>query len=110
MGFAGSGNPIHQESVGDRRSRRALLRAGFGAVAALCGTAVAAGAQIKISQAAVGYQEQPSGDRRCAICAHFRQPNQCQLVTGAVSPLGWCRLFAPASVHSSAGPVPAAPS
>jgi hypothetical protein len=82
-------------------SRRSLLAAAFGTGAGLALLATKAPAEMKISQAAVGYQDRPSGERQCSGCMHFRPPNQCQIVTGAVSPQGWCRLFAPATGQAS---------
>jgi hypothetical protein len=84
-----------------RLSRRWLLQAAAGAAAVL-GTAAPAAAQIKISQAAAGYQDHPNGDHRCLACAHFRQPDKCQLISGSISPQGWCRLFSPLSGQASA--------
>lgn len=79
-----------------RLSRRALLRASVGA-AAMLGTAAPAAAQIKVSKPSVAYQDQPDGNRRCALCAHFVAPGSCRIVAGPISPQGWCRLFAAAS-------------
>jgi hypothetical protein len=84
-----------------RLSRRQLLLAASGAAAAFAGSRDAA-AQIKISQAAAGYQEQPNGDKRCAVCTHFSPPGKCQLIAGAISPQGWCRLFSPMSGRADA--------
>lgn len=30
---------------------------------------------------------------RCEVCEHFQKPNGCELVSGAISPGGWCKLF-----------------
>jgi hypothetical protein len=53
-------------------------------------------ATAKISQAAVAYQPQPNGDKRCDKCAQFVSPNACKIIDGAISPQGWCRVFVPA--------------
>jgi len=79
-------------------SRRALLRhlvCAAGAAASLCGRPHRAGAAIKISKAAVAYQDRPDGDKECAKCAQFEPPAACKLVDGPISPQGYCRLFAP---------------
>jgi hypothetical protein len=79
-------------------SRRALLRCAAGAAgsaAILCGEPDRAGAVIKISKAAVAYQDQPSGDKECRKCAQFQPPASCKLVDGAISPQGYCQLFVP---------------
>jgi len=54
-----------------------------------------AGAVIKISQKAVGYQDHPEGEKRCDKCIQFQPPNGCKMVDGSISPSGYCRLFAP---------------
>jgi hypothetical protein len=88
----------------DRASRRVLLRTAVGAISAgvigLAGNRAAG--QMKISQAAAGYQDHPTGADRCASCTHFQQPDRCQLIAGSISPQGWCRLFTPASGHAAA--------
>jgi hypothetical protein len=84
-------------------SRRSLFHFAVVTAAMVAITATPAAAQIKISQAAVGYQDHPSGDRQCATCTHFRAPNQCQLIGGSISPQGWCRLFAPKSGTDRSG-------
>ena len=42
---------------------------------------------------AVGYQNQPHGAQSCGVCANFLPPSDCRVVTGPVSPSGWCSLF-----------------
>jgi len=79
-------------------SRRALLQHAVGAAgvtATLCGTPHRADAVIKISKAAVAYQDQPNGDKECGKCTQFEPPAACKLVDGSISPQGYCRLFAP---------------
>ena len=79
-------------------SRRVLLQhlvGAAGAAASLCGQSHRAGAAIKISKAAVAYQDRPDGDKECAKCAQFEPPAACKLVDGPISPQGYCRLFAP---------------
>lgn len=80
-----------------RLSRRSLFQLATITATFVGVTATEASAQIKISQAAVGYQDHPYGDRQCANCSHFQEPNQCQMVMGSISAQGWCRLFAPKS-------------
>jgi hypothetical protein len=50
---------------------------------------------IKISKAAVPYQDQPDGDKECVKCAQFEPPSARKLVDGCISPQVYCRLFAP---------------
>jgi hypothetical protein len=66
-----------------------------GAALILCARPDRAGAVIKISKAAVAYQDQPDGDKECSRCAQFQPPADCKLVDGPISPHGYCRLFAP---------------
>ena len=86
-------------------SRRMLLHGAAGALGAAAtlglGTRRSA-AQIKISQAAAGYQDHPNASQSCATCGHFLQPDKCQLLSGSISPQGWCRLFSPMSGRASA--------
>ena len=44
---------------------------------------------------AVGYQDGPNGDQRCSLCANFVPPADCRVVSGRVTPTGWCHLFVP---------------
>jgi hypothetical protein len=30
---------------------------------------------------------------RCALCSHFQAPIACEIVTGKISPRGWCKRF-----------------
>jgi hypothetical protein len=79
-------------------SRRALLQhavVAAGATAITCGEPHRADAAIKISRAAVAYQDHPDGDKECAKCAQFEPPAACKLVDGPINPQGYCRLFAP---------------
>jgi len=61
-------------------------------LSALASLAGPASAQ-QIAQAQVGYQDQPKDGKSCELCIHFLKPGKCKLVTGAISPQGWCRLF-----------------
>jgi hypothetical protein len=77
--------------------RRWLLRQMLGAIGAAASFGAGlhfSAAAIKISQKAVAYQDHPEGDKRCDKCAQYQPPNTCKLVDGAISPNGYCRLFA----------------
>lgn len=41
------------------------------------------------------YQDSPNRGRRCGGCAHFLEPNACEIVAGEISPNGWCRFHEP---------------
>lgn len=76
-------------------SRRSILtRAALGAAGAgsfLAG--VPACAQASLAKDVAGYQDSPKGPQRCELCKKFQAPSACSLVTGAVSPTGWCHFF-----------------
>jgi hypothetical protein len=84
-------------------SRRNLLRGAAMAAGggALLGAGLAAGSVVaaptKMSQKASGYQETPMGKARCDNCAQWQAPASCKLVDGAISPAGWCHVYAPKS-------------
>lgn len=41
------------------------------------------------------YQDKPGpGGKTCAGCRFFRAPHGCSIVTGAISPDGWCIAWA----------------
>jgi hypothetical protein len=50
---------------------------------------------MKISQAAVAYQDHPVGDKHCSKCAQFLAPSSCKMVDGTINPQGYCRIFMP---------------
>jgi hypothetical protein len=83
-------------------SRRQILQATAGIAGLLAATARRAVAQIKISQAAAGYQDHPNDKKQCADCIHFTAPDKCQLIAGAIRPQGWCRLFSPKPQRAAA--------
>ncbi len=58
---------------------------------------VATAAPAKLPQGEIGYQPTPKGKARCELCLNWQAPNTCKLVAGAISPTGWCGLFAPRS-------------
>ncbi|HLZ84602.1 MAG TPA: hypothetical protein VKQ54_13635 [Caulobacteraceae bacterium] len=79
-------------------SRRRLLHGALatgGAV--LAAAALAAGgeaaAAAKMSQKKAGYRDTPLGKSRCDNCGLWQTPAACKLVTGPISPAGWCNLY-----------------
>jgi hypothetical protein len=70
-------------------------------LAALPFAALAAGAVLSPAQAADNkkqfkYQDKPGPKgQKCAGCRFFRKPNACTIVTGKISPNGWCIAWAP---------------
>lgn len=51
----------------------------------------------QVSKQVAQYQDKPNGQQSCSQCANFMPPSGCKLVTGPVSPSGWCKLFQPKS-------------
>jgi hypothetical protein len=59
---------------------------------------VAAGVVVTASQAQAAdnkkqfkYQDKPAKDgKKCSQCRLFKAPSGCQVVTGKISPDGWC--------------------
>ena len=83
----------------NQMSRRELLSSGLLAVpvaAALITLRPAViGAQQKMAQKLVQYQQTPKNNQKCSTCLHFVAPDSCKLVEGKINPNGWCALFAP---------------
>lgn len=77
-------------------SRRAVIRrvASTLTAAQLVGNAGRAFAQQKVAKADAKYQAHQNGQQRCEICLQFRPPASCQIVSGEISPKGWCQFFA----------------
>lgn len=71
-------------------SRRQILRAGLILAAR---TARAEELPPRVSQAEAQYRHTPNGMFSCATCTFFIKPRSCKVVTGDISPTGWCKLF-----------------
>jgi len=59
---------------------------------------------IKISKLAAGYKDRAIGRERCGNCAHFINPEYCEVVEGLINPGGWCNYHDPQileGVHGS---------
>jgi len=39
------------------------------------------------------YQASPRGMFSCAVCTLFVKPRGCKVVSGDISPYGWCKYF-----------------
>lgn len=81
-----------------RQTRKEALRSLI-VLPALAGT-LALGAET-IAEAATSnkaqfkYQDHPNKGQKCSLCAFFRPPHSCKIVTGTISPNGWCVAFSP---------------
>jgi hypothetical protein len=82
---------------GDFRTNRRLTRREL-YIAALGGLWAALPARAeeppgKRSQIAASYQSKPRGLFSCAACTFFIHPRGCKVVSGDISPSGWCKFF-----------------
>lgn len=67
-----------------------VLPALAGAIALATGTADATDNKMQFH-----YQDKPGPDgKKCAGCRFFRAPSGCSIVTGKISPDGWCIAWA----------------
>src|SRR5262249_14259299 len=74
-----------------RRTPRELITAALALGAAV---SVHAGERpVTLSQSAAAYQNRPKGLFSCAACTFFIRPHSCKVVSGDISPAGWCKLF-----------------
>ncbi len=49
--------------------------------------------QEKLSQPEADYQDAPKNEQQCSECTKFQPPKGCSVVTGDISPRGWCKLY-----------------
>jgi hypothetical protein len=80
-------------------TRRSTLKAGLAIIAGTGATAVAASRakaqSAKADPSTVGYQTKPSSGQQCSGCVQWDPPNACKIVSGTISPSGWCELYSP---------------
>ena len=78
----------------DRIDRRTTLKLiGAAAPFAVLASSQAAHAG-KMSQQLAHYQNKPKNGKECGRCKFFERPHSCSVVTGNISPKGWCMLWA----------------
>lgn len=86
-------------------SRRAAMKRVFITAAGLAVgwsalSARPAQAAGSVPKGAVGYQDKPNGNERCATCSQFvpgktaQAMGSCNVVAGNISPNGWCNVWA----------------
>ncbi len=81
-------------------SRRSALKAGLAIMAGTGLASVATRAQAQSAKAdpsTVAYQTKPSNGQQCSGCVQFVAPGACKIVSGTISPSGWCELYSPKS-------------
>jgi len=78
----------------DVMRRAAMITGGGAMVAAGLGHGVALAQGAKVAQSAAQYQATPKAKAQCSGCTSFIAPGSCKLVSGAISPSGWCTLYA----------------
>ena len=75
-------------------SRRHALKL-IAAVPAIALTVAATGpAQAADNKKQFKYQDKPKNGRKCSSCRFFKAPHGCTIVTGKISPNGWCVAWA----------------
>jgi hypothetical protein len=80
----------------NRLNRRGLLRTGLTILAGGVLVSTAAYADdSKVEQSVVQYQTSPKDGAMCSGCTNFVAPNACKVVSGTISPNGWCVAYAP---------------
>ncbi len=70
-------------------ARLATAPIAIGAFAALVAQADAAD-----NKAQFKYQNKPNGKKMCSNCSLFKAPNKCSVVSGVISPKGYCIAYA----------------
>lgn len=77
----------------DKLSRREALKqiVVLPALTAALGAGAAAPALASDNKRQFRYQDHPSTKgQKCSGCRFFRKPDRCSIVTGKISPNGWC--------------------
>jgi hypothetical protein len=84
-------------AAGGLPRRQALVQSTAGVATLACtlgGCATSAKVQGNTPQAAVGYQDHPSGLERCGVCKHFIALHGCEIAAAPVQANGWCKAYA----------------
>ena len=64
------------------------------ALAGLLAAGVGATAEAADNKKQFKYQDKPKGAQKCSNCSLFKPPHACAVVTGTISPNGWCVAWA----------------
>jgi hypothetical protein len=90
-----------EKSVRGATLAGAIVLPGWGVTGAFSESAYARGRRV--SKATAHYQYRPNKGQHCGICAHFRPPEGCEIVSGRIVPNGWCRYFRHARARRGGG-------
>jgi len=82
---------MQNDQLNLRVSRRTLLISAAGAAPLLALST--SGAEAKMAQTVVAYQDSAKDGKQCDGCNLFVSPGSCRTVDGAVSPHGWCKIW-----------------
>ena len=85
----------HEPAAAALRDRRLTRRGLIGAALALA-PALPARAEEQLpkwSHVEAAHRSTPNGLFSCAACSFFIKPRSCKVVSGDISPKGWCKLF-----------------
>jgi hypothetical protein len=81
----------HEYTRGEALKQLVVLPALAGVLAAGLGTT----AQAADNKKQFKYQDKPGpGGKKCSQCRFFKAPHGCSIVTGTISPDGWCIAWA----------------
>ena len=76
--------------------RRGVLRTGLAILAGGVLATAARADDTKVDPSTVQYQTTPNSDgSKCSTCTNFVAPNACKVVSGTISPNGYCVAYAP---------------
>lgn len=73
----------------ERRSFLKKVAAALAAAGFLEATTQAQATSKKVAN----YQDHPNDGHHCSGCRNFRPPNSCRIVSGTISPNGWCKFY-----------------
>ena len=74
--------------------RDVILTAVVGSGVVVAAIVAPARASAKVSQRSVAYRGAPKEKARCANCTQWQPPAACKVVSGVISPNGWCSIYA----------------
>jgi len=72
-----------------------IARIGIAPIAIGAFAALVAEADASDNKAQFKYQNKPNGKKKCSGCSLFKPPHGCSVVSGTISPNGYCIAYAP---------------